>query len=702
MTIIPFKTKLHSDVKQLEWIDSTKVDDYYKNDISSLYAFRKIIPTFFKMYPTPLHWINDDEKHLPKYNYGDSSNTTNPLIYILFWIYETNVLEIKEYEPIILNYLASKFKSSYLENFALYKNLISKKDIEKIKDVNKSARLPLAAICLPCICYKKKFKDITDEDLEKFYRYNIIHKFAMQNLRIKLGLSNIIPKPNSKKRRWEALYNDEKFGDIFKKYIKFLKSSHTSSNKSTTSRYLSTTGTVLGHLLDFINESNYEDFSAFESPSVYEDFIEYLEQFISPQSVKGYIPRARNFIDLHLGEEFFPKRSNFCDNYWSMYSRNLKKLYRESEGLSFSDPRLAKEIVLTLLNYEPENDIEFLCKQFWLIIATTTARFNYILSLDAYDAMRPLPNSPKEAYGVYSKFADKAGNRYGQFPILDKLGTTAIKNLQDRVKELNLKPVYDKDKKCSYVHLFQLKEAPWILSKDKIHKFFHNNILTQIKGLETFNSSNEEIRASAHSYRHYLATHITLVAKDIEVTQTALGHLDSAMSERYVTTKSSKETILIKMVDSFQKKEITGKFYLRVVEALTSENTTDDELISIITTEMKLDDFFQKHGRQLEAGYCFSKEECSNWYACWDCSNFIMTKNEINEAIKILSIQMVELKSMKKCIDFSFDAPSVKRKFNLISCIIKRLEELNLTQEDITKMVDNCLNNKDITSGVIN
>ena len=49
--------------------------------------------------------------------------------------------------------------------------------------------------------------------------------------------------------------------------------------------------------------------------------------------------------------------------------------------------------------------------------------------------MRPLPNSPKDAYGVYSKFADKAGNRYGQFPILDKLGTTAIKNLQDRVKK---------------------------------------------------------------------------------------------------------------------------------------------------------------------------------------------------------------------------------------------------------------------------
>ena len=96
------------------------------------------------------------------------------------------------------------------------------------------------------------------------------------------------------------------------------------------------------------------------------------------------------------------------------------------------------------------------------------------------------------------------------------------------------------------------------------------------------------------------------------------------------------------------------------------------------------------------------QKKCSSWYACWDCSNFIMTKNEINEAIKILSIQMLELKRMQQCKDFSYDAPSVIKKFNLISYIVKRLTELNLTEEDIRNMVDNCLNNRDIALGVIN
>ena len=126
---------------------------------------------------------------------------------------------------------------------------------------------------------------------------------------MKLGLSNIVPKRKSRDLRWSILYNDDKFGDVFKEYNKFLKAAHTSSNKSTTSRYISTTGTALQYLLDFINESNYEDFTVFNSPSVYEDFIEFLEQFMAPQSVRSYIPRVRHFIDTNIRKKYFPNFS---------------------------------------------------------------------------------------------------------------------------------------------------------------------------------------------------------------------------------------------------------------------------------------------------------------------------------------------------------------------------------------------------------
>lgn len=701
MTIIPFKPKLKSDINQIEWIDYSKVHDYFLNDRDSLRLFNKIMPMFFEMYPTPFDWINDDKKENPKHSLGYGTNTTNPLIYILFWIYETNVLEIEGYEDIILNYLKSKTKSGYFKKFALYKGLISPKDIDKINNFITS-RINITSIYLICIYLKKNFNDITDEELEKCYELNLTNKFCLQNIRMNLGISNVVPKRKSRYLTWDKLYNHNKFGSIFKQYNKFLKSAHNSSNKSTTDDYISTTGTSLKHLINFMDEYNYEDFTVFESPAIYEELIEFLEEITSPQSVTSYIPKIRTFIHQNVGDEYFPKKKVFCSRFWSMYTRNANNFKNMSEGLSFSDSRLATEIVRTVLNYEPKNEIEFLSKQFWLIISTTTVRFNYLLSLEAYSAIQPLPNSTKEAYGVYSKFADKAGNKYGQFPILDKLGTNAIRTLQNRVKKLELKPIYSHDKKCSYVHLFQLTQKPWVLNRNDIYIFFKDNILSQIKELEIFNASDDDIRASAHSFRHYLATNITIISKDIEVAQTALGHKYTAMTERYVSTKSSKEAILFKMVDKFQKKEITGKFYLRLVDILTSENTTNDELIKAITTEMKLDEFFQTYGRQLDAGYCFSKEECSNWYACWNCSNFIITKNEINEAIKILAIQILELKKMQQCKDFSYDAPSVTKKFNLISCIIKRLTELNLTEEDIRTMVDNCFNNKDITLGVIN
>ena len=77
-----------------------------------------------------------------------------------------------------------------------------------------------------------------------------------------------------------------------------------------------------------------------------------------------------------------------------------------------------------------------------------------------------------------------------------------------------------------------------------------------------------------------------------------------------------------------------------------------------------------------------------------------MTKNEISQAINILSNQILELKNLQQCVDFSFDAPSIDNKMNLISLIIKRLTELGLTEENISIMVSNCLENKDLMLGV--
>lgn len=115
---------------------------------------------------------------------------------------------------------------------------------------------------------------------------------------------------------------------------------------------------------------------------------------------------------------------------------------------------------------------------------------------------------------------------------------------------------------------------------------------------------------------------------------------------------------------------------------------------------MKVDAFFEKYGKKTHIGYCFNKENCSKWNACWGCNNFVMTKNEITEAIKILCNQMIALKSLTQCTDFSYEIPSVKNKLKLISLIIKRLTELGLSEENINTMTKNCFNNIDIMTGV--
>lgn len=671
---------------QLQWIDESIVYDYYSTDDSSLFYFKKVMEIFFKKYPTPLDWLNDSTKEKIK---PGNSNTTNELIYILFWISEIDTKDILGYEEIILNYLKSKMRSPYFLQMANYKGFLTDNDIAKILSINKS--ISIRAIALMCIYLKKSFYDITEDDLKIAYKYNILNEYSIGKVRMKLGISNVVKKVNRKSKNWDYLCSHEKFGGVFTEFKNII------TVRVEKNGYLVKTGKGLKYLLEFMDENKYEDFSVFDSPSMFEYFIEWLEDLTSPKTVRGYIPPIRYFFKINENREYFPPKLNFCTQYWSTYSRLAKKLCSNSDGLAFSDADLATKIVMLLLEYEPKDDIEFLCKQFWLLIVSCPARYKYVLSLEAFESLRPLPNITKESYGLYSRFHDKAGNKYGQSPILDKLGVNALKALQERAKRLNLKPIYNPENKSEYVHLFQLTDNPWILNRNHTDKFYNDNIMSKIKE----NSDNpEEIRATAHSFRHYIATHIAVVSKNIEACQTALLHKNITMTEQYLRSKASRDTTLFKIVDKFKQNEITGKFYLKLVQLLTSNDTTTDELIQALTTEMKLDEFFQKYGRKIDFGYCFSKEGCSNWYACWSCSNFIITKNEINEAIKILAIQILELKNLQQCIDFSFEAKSVKNKMDLISLIIKRLTELGLTEEDIDKMVHNCFENKDLLSGV--
>lgn len=663
-----------------KYLDSTNLDTWTKNAI-----INKSMEEFFEKYPTPLDWLNS-EKESMKMAYA-----TSELAYILLWCYESNIWEKEEYRDTLIDYFISKKANQLFRNVALYLGLITNTEINKIKKIT-SRSVGLQKLFIICICLKTKFKNLTDEQFEFFYKFNngnfLVPK-RVQDIRIALGYSNKKSHARKFTKNWNALLNHEKFSEIFKEYRQTLQLGGANS------RYIGVAGGAFVRLLNFMEYKGLEDFSTFE-PTLFEELIQFMED-TKKNSAYSYISKIKSFFSYNEGQPLFPPKFEFCDLYWSAYTKLLKDLRSQSDGFAFSNLNFAKDIVSTLVKFEPSNEIEDLCKNFYLILASCPARKSYILNLDAYEAIKPLPNNPN-AFGIYSRFLDKGGNKYGHFPLLDEQGVKAIEYLQERVKKLDLKPVYNSKNEESYVHLFQLTTKPWLLDENMIYTFFQDVVITKLT--EKY-PDDEEIRATAHGFRHFLITQVAIETGDEEVCRTAAGHHDVKMTREYMRSKSSKNALLLRVVDKYENHEITGKFYLRLVELLTSPDTDSSEILKAMSTEMKLDEFLNKYGQKLDRGYCFSNEECSNWNACWGCTNFIMTKNEITQAIIILSRQIVELKNFQLCADFSFDVPIVKNKFKLISLIIKRLTELGLTEEEIQKMVDNCLNDKEITTEVI-
>ncbi len=673
---------------ELKWINEEPLYRYFANEKREYFkwGFRKVMSDFYNKYPTPKDWLESNKETINYY-------CTSELVYILYWVKECNVWDIKEYRQTIFDYFISKGRNPYFKTFCIKLGLMTEEDFKEIQSLTRAVKIQRVAMA--CILYRKNFKDITDDEIDEFIEFNKDKSFTpvgVSNLRMKLGVSNRKLLRRSSSPNWEYLFNHEKFGEVFSNYYESLKVSSSDS-------YIKNVTTPLKYLLNFIDDVGLEDFSTFDA-STFEELIEYIgiQRDVVPSTIASYIPKIKAFIEHYLKEEFFPKELSFCSTFWSSYSRMSKKISEESEGLSFSEASLAQEIVKLLISFEPTNDIEFLCKNYWLIISSCPARMNYILNLGVEDALKPMPNAPN-TFGIYSELADKAGNKYGQFPILDKIGVDAIREIQDYNSKLNLKPIYNPRNKNTYTHLFQLPHEPWILETNLVYGFFNKHVLSKIK--ESY-YDDIEIRASAHSFRHYLLTHIIFITGDVEVAKTAAGHRGQTqkMINQYTRSPASKKTLLFRVVEKFENHEITGKFYLKLVHLLTSPDTPLDEMLYAFSTEMKLDEFFHKYGKRTESGYCFSKENCSKWYACWGCSNFIMTKNEISQAINILSNQILELKNLQQCVDFSFDAPSIDNKMNLISLIIKRLTELGLTEENISIMVSNCLENKDLMLGV--
>lgn len=672
------------------------IDKYFDLDKSTAkkttvdtfkWSIEKVITSIQKRFPTPNKWL--DASLRDKFANAHQYSGFDDYHYILIWLWESKAFNINEFKGPILEYI--------LHTNNLYKkspriictklNLILPNEIEVINSVI------ISTVCIHCLLLGKPFREFSDDDIglipELMDRAGYTLKIV-QDIRIKLGYSSKIIRPK-RPSYWDSLSKDPVIGSSIKEYRDFL------IRCNAKPRYIHGQITPIRKLYDFVQSKGYNNFSNITA----KDLVEYTDSIIKETSIvtaSQYIPKLKHFFGWGVGEDKnFPDSLKYPDTYWKSIQKKAKQISLQSESRAFSEPDLADNIMKIILEYVPQNDTESVCRSFWLILGSCTTRFSFILELEASTSLQPLPNAP-DTLAIYSRFADKAGNQYGQFPILDTIGIGEVKSLQDRAKKLNLNPITNPKNNDTYVHLFQLQEYPWILQPSIANRFFNDVVEPKLKEIY---SNSDEIKTYAHGFRHHLLTHIAVETGDIEVVQTAAGHKDPKMTKRYLRSKISKRALLFRVMDKFENQEITGNFYLRLVDLLSNENSEIDEIFTALSSEMTIDQFIQQYGKRMDIGYCFNTAECSNWLKCWSCINFMITKEEINAAINTLARIIFNIrKAQKTCTDFSFEHPMINTQIKTISLIIKRLNELGITEEQIVTMFNNLIHDNELIQGV--
>lgn len=679
----------------LEWMTIDYYIKHYRDEKSkysgSLWEINEVCDNLFNKFPTPKEWLEASIEE--KINGIYDSHSFSQYQYILAFIWDRKLYEDTSLTHALAEYLMHPMNNGKKAHSYFIREIGLMTDKE-FNLLSSECRKPM---CVVCLLHGKAFKDLTDDEvvsLPEVFQGRCRPK-KIQDVRFKLGYTNQIMKSKGKGSKWTKLESLPNLGDIFKEYHQYLIAC------DATYKYLTNTVGALCYLYDYIQKSGHEDFSHFK----HDDYVELTEKIRkekSDVSAMSYVATYKKFFGwgaIELNE--FPKDLDFPNMYWSEISRANKKARRETDGRAFTQENLANDIMKTVVSYVPKNDTEEVCRALWIVVGCSPSRLQFILDLEADSSLKPLPNEP-DTLAVYSRFADKAGNQYGQFPILDKLGVDAIKSLQKRAIEKNLPPIRNDETNDTYVHLFQLTEKPWRPLKYIFYNFYKANISPKIKEIYPNIELDENYEVNAHGFRHHLLTHTGFESGNIEVVQTAAGHRDAKMTKEYLRSKVSKKALLYKVLDKYEKHEISGKFYLRLVELLTTENTDIDDIFTALSSEMTMDQFIVTYGKKMDIGYCFNSAHCSNWLKCWSCTNFMMTKEEINHAIITLSRLITNIKKAQKtCVDFSFEHPMINTQIKTISLITKRLNELGISEEQIVTMFNNLIHNKDISEGVI-
>ncbi|MGR2743157.1 hypothetical protein ACUXVC_10915 [Bacillus sp. N6] len=687
-----------------EWIEIEDLPRSEANE-SRKKALKGILNKLKTKYSTGDIWLKAPLEEKEPFKWGRMKDSG----YILPWALERGLMHYPEYRKAIIDYYSKFFNrvSGLCKELAEHYQFVTEEEVEALKALRKDSEKEyfVRSFYKLCVVFGKKLKDVTDKDvLENCVDWSfnsvVTSRNIIQKARFALGyttkkqLIHWYKKPPVDKLMAEHPYLETPIRDYQKYMIAGRYSKTTITKKYTT----------LSNFLSFLKEhSETVQLSNFQRTEFWA-YYKWLSLKFGTSYTYAHVIDAKLFIEWGLNEyPDFPKTIDFPEGLSSKLNRAVTAEQENSDGRAFPIEGLAERIIQECYAYVPDTEREALCKDFWLIVGSCPVRFDFIHNL-AIDCLKPMLNSDS-FLGITSVYRDKSGNVNAQFPLFDNVGIEAIQRLQKRCHARGFKAITNPNNNLRYVHLFHEDNVNGLLTRTAIRDFLKCEILPRIKEIEDYKIENDGkmFEIGAHGFRHFIATLVQAKTRNIKATQFVLGHHDEKMSMRYLRSKISRNTLLYSIVDGYEKQEISGKYYLKIIEMWTDESIDNSRIFDDLNSEMELSSFLKKYGRKRDMGWCMSEDNCETYYRCWGCQHFLLRKEEIEEAIGLLAQLFLEHRSLvQNSKHYTDDNPFAASSIKTQALIQKRLTDLSLSPEMIWEMVQLKLLGKDIKEALPN
>jgi len=676
-----------------DWIDLDELRPQYKqmygkNSGTLISILRPLVHSLQSAYPDGKIWLMTPARSRKEFrNHGRSD-----LLYILPWAFERGFLQdsnpgVQEYRRAMLEYLLTRRRkgSSPFKKWALHWKFVSDSEFaiaDTLKPRKRCGGTFELSLAMHTFLLMKPLASFTEQDVEYAQELSKSDKYSsksLQDLRVRLGYSSILPEKRIR-TKWDSIVNDPYLGPSARKFRSYL------VDGDYRRQALNSMGVRLKELAEFLEQKGLTTCCCFGE----EQWAELLESLQNgprgPRKAKSVLcafSQLLHFFRWGIGDPFFPPSMDLPSMEWGRLQLKALGEQWQSNGHAFESLDVAENLIAEILRDDPVDDRGKLCRWFMMIAASSPPRFSFILNLAADRTIAKMPNDPN-AMGLHSPDADKAGIQYGQFPVLDKMGVEAVHCLQDRAKRLGLSPLYNRTHRRSYVHLFQLPDPPWVLRPSAVRRYL--DCIKQ-RVLES-GLTKEPIKGGAHALRTHILTFIAQKTGSLAAVQLAAGHRNEQMTRVYLKSRISRTALLYRVVEQYERSELTGRFFFQVIRVLTSDETPADAMLAALAQDMTLEEFLARFGKRLEMGHCLNQQSCENWFRCWSCQHFVMRQDEIHEAIHTLASQIKNMRSMIRFSrNFTYENSIASGQMRAIGHLIKRILDLGVSEMELEAML---------------